>query len=160
MNLRTDFINEISHLNGKKVKVRIIQITPQNYPLGPFSFQFIEGENQIRRIENADGEYNGRNGEVSLKTTMELIKVEGGYYLILLLDGFDCNCIEIFRPDPPMEIGGVDVSLWWSYHPLRQFEIDKLTILKQNVSQSTSIKEGDCHPIRNIVVNGVKHCLL
>jgi hypothetical protein len=57
-----------------------------------------------------------------------------------------------------MVIMGSDMSLWWSYHSLNQHEIDKTTIIKAIFQPNPSKTEGDCHPIREIMVNGIRHC--
>ncbi len=156
MKLRNDFITEIQHLNGKKVILTIVQITQETHPLGPIGYMMM-GAEQTNLISKADNEYKGQNGVQEIEAEMELINVDGGYRLIFIADNYECNCIEIFRPEPPMIIKGIDMSLWWSYHPLNQNEINQLDLLKDKYSPSNSTIEGDCHPIREVFVNGIRH---
>ena len=117
------------------------------------------GSAQSERIRVADKEFGGRNGNIELVGDMELVDVQDGYMLIVIVQNAECNCIEIFRPEPPMIIGGADMSLWWSYHPLTQHEINKLTLLKDRYPESKSGKEAASYPIREISVNGIRHSL-
>ncbi len=158
MELRDDFIQKISHLNGKKVELTIFQITKDNHPLGLLGAMLM-GQEQIERIRNADVEYSGQNGITVVDAIMEMIPSSDGYYLMFIANNSNCNCIEIFRPEPPMEIEGIDMSLWWSYHPLSQLEIDKTKIISKLFKPSISTLTGDCHPIREILVNQIRHCI-
>jgi hypothetical protein len=156
MKLRNDFIADIKHLNGKKVTLAIVQITPETHPLGQLGYMMM-GQQQTERIKKAEKEYKGQRGVIEIEAEMELINNDEGFHLLFIPNNYECNCIEIFRPEPPMIIEGMDMSLWWSYHPLTQHEINKLTILKEKYLPSVSTKEGDCHPIRELFVNGVRH---
>jgi len=157
MQLKKEFIDKIKHLNGEKVRLTIIQITEDNHPMGPIGIMMM-GQEQTNRINYADYLYNGRNGIEEVEATTEFIEIEEGYYLIFVVNSFDCNCIEIFRPEPPMIIGEEDMSLWWSSHPLTQHELDKTKIIKTKFKPYSSTTKGACHPIREIIVNGIKHC--
>lgn len=157
MQLKKEFIDKVKHLNGEKVRLTIVQITKDNHPMGPIGIMMM-GEEQTNRINDADKQYGGRNGIAEIEATMELTEVDGGYNLIFVTNSFDCNCIEVFRPEPPMIMGGVDMSLWWSSHPLTQHELDKIKIIKTKFQPSSSTSEGACHPIREIMVNGLRHC--
>jgi len=158
MQLKKEFIDKVIHLNGEKVRLTIVQITKDNHPMGQIGIMMM-GEEQANRINNADKQYNGKNGIEEMEATMELIEVDGGYHIIFVTNSFDCNCIEIFRPDPPMTIGGVDMSLWWSSHPLTQHELDKTKVIKTKFQASSSLTEAACHPIREIMINGIRHCV-
>ena len=60
--------------------------------------------------------------------------------IIFTINGYNCNKIQVFRPNPPMFIEDKDMSLWWSYY-------------------SENDGSGDSFPIRDILVNGISHCL-
>ena len=156
MNLRNDFIANIKHLNGQKVTLTIVQVTPETHPLGLLGYMMM-GAEHTERIAKAKEEYNGDKGVIVIEAVMELIKSEEGYNLLFIADNYECNCIEIFRPTPPMIMEGVDMSLWWSYHPLSHPSLSKLKLLKDKYSYSCSTKSGDCYPIREIFVNNIRH---
>ena len=156
MKLRNDFIAEIKHLNGRKVTLAIVQITPENHPLGQLGYMMM-GKKQTDRINGANKEYKSKGGIIEIQAEMEIIKNDDGYHLLFISKNYDCNCIEIFRPEPPMIIEGIDMSLWWSYHPLTIHENNKLSILKDKYLPCISTKDGECHPIRELFVNGIRH---
>jgi len=158
MKFNENFLNEIKKFNGQKVHLKIIQIDGTNHPLGAMGAMMM-GSEQSERINKAMKDYKSNNGIIEIDADMELVINSGGEKLIFLNNNFDCNCIEIFRPDPPMVISGADMSLWWSYHPLSDHELNQLTVLKNNAKIINSTTEGDCHPIRDIIVNGISHCL-
>ena len=157
MHLKNSFITKIEHLNGRKVRVTIVQIMAENHPLGPLGF-IMMGPQQKDRISKADKMYNGKNGTINIEADLELIQNEKGYTIMLLSDKFECNCIEVFRPEPPMIISGSDMSLWWSYHTLTEHSHNKLHLLKSKYSIRESNNNGDCHTIRELLINDIRHC--
>ena len=153
-----NFVTQIKKFNGQIVNLKIVQIDGNNHPLGAIGAMMM-GNEQSERIKKANSEYKSKNGLIEIDAEMELIINSGEEKLIFLNNTFDCNCIEIFRPDPPMVISGADISLWWSYHPLYKNEYNQLSVLKKRAEIRNTSTKGDCHPIRDIIVNGISHCL-
>lgn len=158
MKFKESFISEIKQFNGQIVELAIVQIDGTNHPLGQLGVMMM-GEEQKNRVENANNFYNGQNNVVIIKAYMEIVINSGGEKLVFLNDNYELNCIEIFRPNPPMVIDGNDMSLWWSYHPYSENEKKQLSLIKDKGKISESNLEGDCHTIRDIFINGKSHCL-
>ncbi len=158
MKFLESFLNDIKKYNGQIVHLTIIQIDETNHPLGLLGAMMM-GAEQKELIRKAAKEYNSKNGIVEIDAYMELIINSIGEKLIFINNNFGCNCIEIFRPDPPRIIEGKDMSLRWSYHPLSIHELNQLTLLKSiaQIKQTTAI--GDCFQIRDIIINGNSHCM-
>ena len=153
-----NFVTQIKKFNGQIVHLKIVQIDGINHPLGALGAMMM-GNEQPERIKKAINEYKSKNSIIEIEAEMELIINSGGEKLIFLNNTFDCNCIEIFRPNPPMVISGADMSLWWSYHPLSEHELNQLSVLKKSAKIKNTSTQGNCHPIRDIIVNGISHCL-
>jgi hypothetical protein len=158
MKFKESFIKEIEQYNGQIVELAIVQIDGSNHPLGQLGVMMM-GEEQTNRVNKAINFYGGENNVVIIKAFMEIVNNDGGEKLVFLNDNFELNCIEIFRPNPPMIIEGNDMSLWWSYHPYTVHEQNQLSIIKNKGEISESNLEGDCHTIRDIFINGKSHCL-
>ena len=158
MKFKETFINDIKKYNGQVVELIIVQIDSSNHPLGQLGAMMMGGE-QINRIAKAANSYNSKNNILTIKAHMEFVDNSGVEKLVFLNDNYELNCIEIFRPNPPMIIDGNDMSLWWSYHPFTEHEKEQLSVIQNKGTISTSSLEGDCHPIRDIFINGVSHCL-
>ena len=152
------FLTQISKYNGQKVHLEIIQIDGTNHPMGAIGMMMM-GAAQTERINKAVREYKSKSSVIEFDADMEIIIQSGEEKIIFLNNNYECNCIEIFRPDPPMVVSGIDMSLWWSYHQLGQNEFDQLSLIKNKAVIKKSIVEGDCHPIRDIIVNGISHCM-
>jgi hypothetical protein len=159
MKFKEDFINKIKKYNGQNVHLKIIQIDATNHPLGQMGAMMM-GEEQSERINKAMRTYNGKNGIIEMNAFMEFVTNSAGEKLIFLNNSFECNCIEVFRPDPPMIIEGIDMSLSWSFHPLSESMVkNQLTLLKNEAKVLDTLATGDSHAIRDIIVNGMPHCL-
>lgn len=158
MKFKESFINEIKKYNGQVVELTVVQIDATNHPLGQLGAMMMGGE-QTNRVINAANSYNGQNNIITIKAYMEFVDNQGGEKLVFLNDNFELNCIEVFRPNPPMVVDGNDMSLWWSYHPFTEHEQNQLSEIKNKGTISDSTLEGDCHPIRDIFINGKSHCL-
>ena len=158
MKFKETFIDKIKEFNGQIVELTIVQIDSSNHPLGQLGAMMM-GAEQTNRITKSAKSYNGENNIVTIKAYMEFVNNSGGEKLVFLNDDFELNCIEVFRPDPPMVIEGNDMSLWWSYHPFTEHEQTQLSIIGNKGTISSSSIEGDCHMIRDIFINGISHCL-
>lgn len=153
------FTNQIRAYNGRTVHLIIIQIDATNHPLGPMGAMMM-GPQQTDRVNQALRSYDGKNGIIEMNADMELISNSVGEKLVFLNNDFECNCIEVFRPNPPMIIGEADMSLWWSYHPLREDMVNsQLSLLNNKAKILNTSAKGDSFPIRDIIVNDISHCL-
>ena len=155
MRLKPDFLDKIRPYNGKVVRLGILQIDAKNHPLGPLG-AIMMGPEQQRLATNAVRHYKGQGSVIDIEAYMEIIPSTG--HLSFINNQFDCSHISVFRPQPPMIVSGIDMSLWWSFHPLSQHEINKLEVLRGKFAPSTSQADGDSFPIREVWVNGVSHC--
>lgn len=153
-----NFLNQIKEFNGQTVKLKIIQIDASNHPMGALGAMML-GQEQVVRINNAMKEFNSKKVIIEINAEMELVLNSDNEKLIFINNNFDCNCIEIFRPIIPRHSTGSDMSLWWSYHPLSENELNQLNIIKKKAIIHKSSTRGDAHPIRDITVNGISHSL-
>lgn len=158
MKFKQSFTDSIKRFSGQVVELTIVQIDETNHPLGQLGAMMM-GAEQSNRIIKAGKSYNSQNNIITIKAFMEFVDNSGGEKLVFLNDNYELNCIEVFRPDPPMVIQGNDMSLWWSYHPFTEHEQKQLSQIPNKGTISESSNEGDCHPIRDIFVNGISHCL-
>lgn len=158
MEFKQSFKDEIKKFSGQVVELTIVQIDGTNHPLGQMGAMMM-GAEQTNRISKASKSYNGQNNLIKIKAFMEFVDNSGGEKLVFLNDNYELNCIEVFRPDPPMIIQGNDMSLWWSYHPFTEHEQKQLSEIPNKGKISNSNVEGDSHPIRDILINGISHCL-
>lgn len=158
MKFKETFISEIKKFSGQIVELTIIQIDESNHPFGQLGAKMM-GSEQVNRVVKAANSYNGEDSIITINAYMEFVNNSGEEKLVFLNDNFELNCIEVFRPDPPMIIEGNDMSLWWSYHPYTEHEKSQLNLINNNGTVSNNENEGDCHPIRDIFINGISHCL-
>ena len=125
--------------NGQIVELSIIHISQHNHPLGPIGTMLM-GNQQTERVQLAVNHYKGVDALIQLNAKMEFIVDDTTEKIIFTINGYNCNKIQVFRPNPPMFIEDKDMSLWWSYY-------------------SENDGSGDSFPIRDILVNGISHCL-
>lgn len=125
--------------NGQMVELSIIHISQNNHPLGPLGVMMM-GNQQTERVQLAVNHYEGIDELIKLNVKMDFIIEDTIEKIIFTTDVYSCNKIEIFRPNPPMIIEDKDMSLWWTYY-------------------SENDGSGDSFPIRDILVNGISHCL-
>mgnify|MGYP003613436443 CR=1 FL=1 len=133
------FKEKILPFNGQIVELSIIHISQHNHPLGPIGAMLM-GNQQTERVQLAVNHYDGVDALIKLNAKMEFIANETTEKIVFTISDYNCNKIEIFRPNPPMFIEDKDMSLWWSYY-------------------SDNDESGDSFPIRDILVNGISHCL-
>lgn len=133
------FKEKTLNLNGQIVELLIIHISKDSHPLGPIGAMMM-GKQQSERVQLAVNHYRGNDALIKLNAKMEFIIDESSEKIIFTVDGYNCNKIEIFRPNPPMFIEDKDMSLWWSYY-------------------SENDGSGDSFPIRDVLLNGISHCL-
>ena len=125
--------------NGQIVELSIIHISQHNHPLGPIGTMLM-GNQQAERVQLAVNHYKGVDALIKLNAKMEFIVDDTTEKIIFTINGYNCNKIQVFRPNPPMFIEDKDMSLWWSYY-------------------SENDGSGDSFPIRDILVNAISHCL-
>lgn len=139
MKFNSFFKEKVLPFSGQMVELSIVHINEHNHPLGPLGAMMM-GNQQTERVQLAVNHYKGIDEIIKLKVKMDFIIDDTFEKIIFTTDNFNCNKIEIFRPDPPMLIEDKDMSLWWSY-------------------SSENDESGDSFPIRDILVNEISHCL-
>jgi len=142
MKFNTSFKEKVLQFNGQTVDLSVIHISSHNHPLGQIGMMFM-GTQQTERVELAVDYYNGVDALIVLKANMDFIITEKSEKIVFTINDFECNKIEIFRPNPPMMIEDKDMSLWWTYYN----------------GNDNNHEEGDSFPIRDILINGISHCL-
>ena len=141
MRFNKTFKEKILPFNNSNVDLTIINITANNHALGPMGMMMM-GNQQIERVALAGRDYYGNGEVIKLKAKMEFVESGQTEKVEFTIDGFSCNKIVVFRPNPPMIIQEKDMSLWWSYY-----------------SDDENNDSGDSFPIRDVMINGISHCL-
>lgn len=146
MKFNPNFVNKIKNFNGQNIELCILTNSP-NEQLGLMGMMTMNPEH-VDLVNSAMKHYNGKNRLIEMRADMEFIVNSVGEKLIFLNNDFDCNCIEIFKPD---------MSLWWSYHALSDRELNQLSLTKHKGKVNNTTTKGDCFPIHDIIVNGISH---